>query len=167
MLCISIALVALLPIYGKLLRKIKTSIEVEDNGKLDEIDISGEEWFPSLKWFKEWLAEKRHKTIRVKLSGTTEFPRLAVYRSTKHIYAQLIDDEKNVTVCSASSVDKDLKEKLAHGGNIEAAKVVGEAIAKKALAAGVECVVFDRGGFLYHGRVAALADAAREAGLMF
>ena len=111
--------------------------------------------------------QKRHKTIRVKLAGTTEFPRLAVYRSTKHIYAQLIDDEKNVTVCSASSIDKDLKEKLAHGGNIEAAKVVGEAIAKKALAKGVECVVFDRGGFLYHGRVAALADAAREAGLMF
>ena len=92
--------------------------------------------------------QKRHRTIRTKLAGTTEFPRLAVYRSTKHIYAQLIDDEKNVTVCSASSVDKDLKEKLAHGGNIEAAKVVGEAIAKKALAKGVECVVFDRGGFL-------------------
>ena len=111
--------------------------------------------------------QKRHQAIRVKISGTTEFPRLAVYRSTKHIYAQLIDDEKHVTVCSASSVDKDLKEKLAHGGNIEAAKVVGEAIAKKAKAAGIECVVFDRGGFLYHGRIAALADAAREAGLMF
>ena len=111
--------------------------------------------------------QKRHRTIRTKLAGSTEFPRLAVYRSTKHIYAQLIDDEKNITVCSASSVDKELKEKLAHGGNIDAAKVVGEAIAKKALAAGIECVVFDRGGFLYHGRVAALADAAREAGLMF
>ena len=111
--------------------------------------------------------QKRHQALRVKLAGTTEFPRLAVYRSTKHIYAQLIDDEKHVTVCSASSVDKDLEEKLAHGGNIEAAKVVGEAIAKKALAKGIECVVFDRGGFLYHGRVAALADAAREAGLMF
>ena len=111
--------------------------------------------------------QERHQAIRVKLSGTSEFPRLAVYRSTKHIYAQLIDDEKHVTICSASSVDKDLKEKLAHGGNIDAAKVVGEAIAKKALKAGIECVVFDRGGFLYHGRVAALADAAREAGLMF
>lgn len=110
---------------------------------------------------------KRHCTLRIKLEGTTEFPRLAVYRSTKHIYAQLIDDEKNVTIVSASSIDKDLKEKLSHGGNIEAAKVVGEAIAKKALKAGVECVVFDRGGFLYHGRVAALADAAREAGLQF
>ncbi|RAI11953.1 MAG: 50S ribosomal protein L18 [Candidatus Melainabacteria bacterium] len=111
--------------------------------------------------------QKRHKSLRVKLEGTTEFPRLAVYRSTKHIYAQVIDDEKHVTVCSASSLDKDLKAQLKHGGNIEAAKVVGEAVAKKALKAGVECVVFDRGGFLYHGRVEALADAAREAGLQF
>ena len=111
--------------------------------------------------------QKRHKSLRTKLSGTAKFPRLAVYRSTKHIYAQIIDDENNVTIASASTVDKDLKEKLAHGGNIEAAKIVGEAVAKKAKKAGVECVVFDRGGFLYHGRVAALADAAREAGLMF
>lgn len=111
--------------------------------------------------------QKRHKSLRVKLEGTTEFPRLAVYRSTKHIYAQVIDDEKHVTVCSTSSLDKDLKAQLKHGGNIEAAKVVGEAVAKKALKAGVECVVFDRGGFLYHGRVEALADAAREAGLQF
>ena len=111
--------------------------------------------------------QKRHQTIRTKISGTSEFPRLAVYRSTKHIYAQLIDDEKHVTIASASSVDKELKEKLAHGGNIEAAKLVGEAIAKKAKAAGVECVVFDRGGFLYHGRIKALAEAAREAGLQF
>ena len=111
--------------------------------------------------------QKRHKSLRVKLEGTTEFPRLAVYRSTKHIYAQVIDDEKHVTVCSASSLDKDLKEHLKHGGNIEAAKVVGEAVAKKALKAGVECVVFDRGGFLYHGSVQALAEAAREAGLQF
>ena len=80
--------------------------------------------------------QKRHQSIRVKVSGTTEFPRLAVYRSTKHIYAQLIDDEKHVTIASASSVDKELKEKLAHGGNIEAAKVVGEAIANKAKKAG-------------------------------
>lgn len=111
--------------------------------------------------------QKRHQSLRVKLEGTTEFPRLAVYRSTKHIYAQLIDDEKHVTVCSASSLDKDLKDKLKHGGNIEAAKLVGESVAKKALKAGVECVVFDRGGFLYHGRVQALAEAAREAGLQF
>ena len=101
------------------------------------------------------------------MSGTNDTPRLCVFRSNSAIYAQLIDDEKHVTIASASSVDKDLKEKLAHGGNIEAAKVVGEAIAKKAKKAGIECVVFDRGGFLYHGRIAALADAAREAGLMF
>lgn len=111
--------------------------------------------------------QKRHQSIRVKLSGTTEAPRLAVYRSTKHIYAQLIDDVKGVTIASASSIDKDLREKLGHGGNIDAAKAVGEAIAKKALKAGVKNVVFDRGGFLYHGRIAAVADAAREAGLNF
>lgn len=111
--------------------------------------------------------QKRHQSIRVKLSGTTEAPRLAVYRSTKHIYAQLIDDVKGVTIVSASSVDKDLKVKLSHGGNIDSAKIVGEAIAKKALKKGVKDVVFDRGGFLYHGRIAALADAAREAGLNF
>ena len=111
--------------------------------------------------------QKRHQSIRVKLAGTTEFPRLAVYRSTKHIYAQLIDDVAKVTLCSASSIDKDLREKLGHGGNIDAAKAVGEAIAQKALKAGINEWVFDRGGFLYHGRVAALADAAREAGLNF
>ena len=112
-------------------------------------------------------AQKRHRRIRVKLSGTTESPRLAVYRSTKHIYAQIIDDTKHVTLASASSIDKDLKTSLAHGGNVESAKAVGEALAKKALAAGIKDVVFDRGGFLYHGRIAALADAAREAGLNF
>ncbi len=111
--------------------------------------------------------QKRHQSIRVKLSGTAEAPRLAVYRSTKHIYAQLIDDVKGVTIVSASSVDKDLKAKLQHGGNIESAKAVGEAVAKKALKKGVKNIVFDRGGFLYHGRIAALADAAREAGLTF
>lgn len=116
---------------------------------------------------KKTKVQKRHRSIRTKLSGTAEFPRLAVYRSTKHIYAQLIDDKKHVTITSASSNDKELREKLSHGGNIEAAKLVGETIAKKAKNAGIECVVFDRGGFLYHGRVAALADAAREAGLMF
>lgn len=110
---------------------------------------------------------KRHQTIRIKLSGTTEAPRLAVYRSTKHIYAQLIDDVKGVTIASASSIDKDLREKIGHGGNIDGAKAVGEAIAKKALKAGVKDCVFDRGGFLYHGRIAAVADAAREAGLNF
>lgn len=111
--------------------------------------------------------QKRHQTIRIKLSGTSESPRLAVYRSTKHIYAQVIDDVKGVTLASASSVDKDLKAKLGHGGNIGAAEAVGAAVAKKALKAGVKNVVFDRGGFLYHGRIQALADAAREAGLNF
>ena len=102
--------------------------------------------------------QKRHQSIRVKLAGTTEAPRLAVYRSTKHIYAQLIDDVKGITIVSASSVDKDLKVKLGHGGNIDSAKAVGQAIAKKALKKGVENVVFDRGGFLYHGRIAAIGN---------
>ena len=111
--------------------------------------------------------QKRHRRIRVKLSGTAEAPRLAVYRSTKHIYAQIIDDVKGVTLASASSNDKELKEKLAHGGNIAAAELVGETLASRALAKNIKDVVFDRGGFLYHGRVAALADAARNAGLNF
>ena len=112
-------------------------------------------------------ARKRHQRVRMKVSGDASCPRLAVYRSTKHIYSQMIDDVNKVTLCSASSIDKDLREKLAHGGNIEAAKVIGEAIAKKALKAGITECVFDRGGFLYHGRISALADAAREAGLNF
>ncbi len=110
---------------------------------------------------------KRHNRLRVKLMGTTEAPRLAVYRSTKHIYAQIIDDIKGVTLVSASSVDPELKSKISHGGNIEAAKLVGELIAKRAAKAKIKDVVFDRGGFLYHGRVSALADAAREGGLNF
>ena len=108
--------------------------------------------------------QKRHVRVRGKISGTAECPRLNVYRSLSNIYAQLIDDVKGETLAQASTVEKEFTE---YGGNIEAAKVVGETIAKKAKAAGIECVVFDRGGFLYHGRVAALADAAREAGLMF
>jgi len=116
---------------------------------------------------KKEQTRKRHERIRLKIKGTPESPRLAVYRSTKHIYAQLIDDVNHKTLASSSSNDKDLKEKLAHGGNIDAAKIVGETIAQKALKAGVKECVFDRGGFLYHGRVAALADAAREAGLDF
>ena len=111
--------------------------------------------------------QKRHKSIRVSIVGTSEYPRLAVYRSTKHIYAQVIDDEKHVTIASASSNDKDLKAQLGHGGNIEAAKAVGADIAKKAKEAKIKKVVFDRGGYQYHGRVEALADAARENGLEF
>lgn len=116
---------------------------------------------------KKEQTRKRHRRLRVKLSGTAEAPRLAVYRSTKHIYAQIIDDVKGVTLVSASSDDKELKTKLAHGGNIEAAKVVGAELAKRAAKKNITDVVFDRGGFLYHGRVAALADAAREGGLNF
>jgi|SRR5436190_21259734 len=104
-----------------------------------------------------------HTRIRRKVRGTTERPRLAVYRSLNHIYAQLIDDDKAQTIASASTTEKSLG--LKTGGNIEAAKKIGQAIAERALAAGVETVVFDRGGYLYHGRVKALTDAARAAGL--
>ena len=108
-----------------------------------------------------------HRRIRVKIEGCAERPRLAVYRSGKHIYAQLIDDVNHVTLASASTLDKDIRDNVKNGGNIEAAKLIGSTIAKKAKDNGIECVVFDRGGFLYHGRIAALADAAREAGLFF
>ena len=108
-----------------------------------------------------------HRRIRTKIEGCAERPRLAVYKSGKHIYAQLIDDVNHVTLASASSLDKDLKDQVKNGANIEAAKLVGTTVAKKAKEKGIECVVFDRGGFLYHGRIAALADAAREAGLFF
>lgn len=104
-----------------------------------------------------------HRRIRRKVRGTTERPRLAVYRSLNHIYAQVIDDEKSRTLASASTTEKTLRAQT--GGNIDAAKRVGQAIAERALAAGVEQVVFDRGGYLYHGRVKALTDAARAAGL--
>lgn len=110
---------------------------------------------------------KRHYRLRRRLSGTTAAPRLAVYRSGKHIYAQIIDDTQMVTLAAASSVDKELREKMKSGANLEAAKLVGSLIAQRAKAKGVEDVVFDRGGNLYHGRIAALADAAREGGLNF
>lgn len=107
---------------------------------------------------------KRHARVRTKISGTPEVPRLCVFRSTKHIYAQVIDDVNGVTLASASSMAKDFG---AGGGNVEGAKKVGELVAKAALAKGIENVVFDRGGYLYHGRVQALAEAARENGLKF
>lgn len=110
---------------------------------------------------------KKHLRMRNKLQGTTVRPRLSVYRSEKHIYAQIIDDTKGSTLVAASTVEKAVAEGLAATSNIDAAKAVGEAVAKKALAKGINEVVFDRGGFLYHGRVKALADAAREAGLQF
>ena len=114
---------------------------------------------------KKAATQKRHLRLRAKLSGTTEAPRLAVYRSTKHIYAQIIDDVTGKTLCSASSLDKELA--LSNGSNVEAATAVGTLVAKRALALNIEAVVFDRGGYLYHGRVKALADAARAAGLKF
>ena len=104
-----------------------------------------------------------HRRIRRKVQGSTERPRLAIYRSLNHIYAQLIDDEQGRTLASASTTEKDLRG--ATGGNIEAARRVGRTIAERAQAAGINSVVFDRGGYLYHGRVKALTDAAREAGL--
>ena len=105
---------------------------------------------------------RRHRRVRGKISGTAERPRLDVFRSAKHIYAQVIDDVQGVTLASASSMDKDFN---AYGGNVEAAKKVGEAIAKKCLEKGITEVVYDRGGFVYQGRVQALAEGAREAGL--
>ncbi len=104
-----------------------------------------------------------HTRIRKKVQGTQERPRLAVYRSTNHIYAQVIDDESGKTLAAASTTEKDMG--LKSGGNIEAAQKVGKAIAERALSAGVNQVVFDRGGYVYHGRVKALIDATREAGL--
>jgi large subunit ribosomal protein L18 len=104
-----------------------------------------------------------HTRIRRRVRGTQERPRLAIFRSLNHIYAQVIDDERAVTIASASTVEKDLRGTT--GGNIEAAQRVGRAIAERAIAAGVEQVVFDRGGFRFHGRIKALTDAAREAGL--
>ena len=104
-----------------------------------------------------------HQRIRRKVRGTTTRPRLAVYRSLNHIYAQLIDDEKAQTIAAASTTEKALG--LKTGGNIDAAKKIGQTIAERALAAGVSSVVFDRGGYLYHGRIKALTDAARAAGL--
>lgn len=105
--------------------------------------------------------------MRRRVEGSTERPRLCVYRSLGHIYAQLIDDKTGKTLVSASSVDQETKKNLKGGGNIAAAKVIGKAVAERAKAAGVVKVVFDRGGYKYHGRVKALADAAREAGLQF
>ena len=107
---------------------------------------------------------KRHARVRAKISGTPERPRLNVYRSTKHIYAQLIDDVNGVTLASASSMDKDFE---GVGGNTEAAGKVGTKIAERALAKNITEVVFDRGGYLYHGRVKELAEGAREGGLKF
>ena len=116
---------------------------------------------------KNIARQKRQLRARRNIIGNAERPRLNVFRSLKHIYAQIINDTTGVTLVSASTVDKELEAKVEYGGNIEAAKVVGEAIAKRALEKGITKVVFDRAGNIYHGRVAALAAAAREAGLEF
>ena len=108
---------------------------------------------------------ERHKRVRTKVSGTKDIPRLNVFRSAKHISVQIIDDVEGKTLVSCSTMEKDLK--ITNGGNIEAAKIVGAEIAKRAKKAKITKVVFDRGGYLYHGRVEALADAARENGLEF
>jgi large subunit ribosomal protein L18 len=110
---------------------------------------------------------KRHLRVRKKIAGTSERPRLNIFRSSKHMYAQIIDDTNGVTLAAASTQDKELRDSIGNGGNVEAAKKVGQLIAERAKAKGLDKVVFDRGGYLYHGRVQALADAAREAGLEF
>ena len=109
----------------------------------------------------------RHERVRKNLTGTPEMPRLCVFRSSKNIYAQVIDDVNGKTICSASTLDKEIREQAAYGGNKEAAKLVGELVGKRAKEAGIETVCFDRGGYLYHGRVKELADGARSAGLNF
>ena len=111
--------------------------------------------------------QKRHMRVRNKISGTQERPRLSVYRSLNNIYAQVIDDVAQNTIVSASTLDEELKGKLNGTGNKEAAKLVGELVAKRAIEKGIKAVVFDRGGYIYHGRVKELADAARNAGLEF
>ena len=113
---------------------------------------------------KKEIRNRIHKRIRRKLSGTAARPRLAVFRSVAHIYAQVIDDVAGATVVSASSVDKEAK---TNGGNVAAAKAIGKLVAERAKEKGIKSVVFDRGGYQYHGRVKALADAARAAGLEF
>ena len=119
-----------------------------------------------MKLDKNVSREKRHTRIRKRITGTPERPRLNIYRSLAHIYAQVIDDTKGHTLAAASSLDANLRGEKS-GGNVEGAQAVGRLIAERAKAAGVEKVVFDRGGYLYHGRVKALADAAREGGLDF
>jgi large subunit ribosomal protein L18 len=111
--------------------------------------------------------QRIHRRVRVRVDGTTQRPRLSVYRSLGHIYAQVIDDQTGRTLAAASSIDKETRKELKTGGNLEAAKIIGRKIGERARAAGIELVVFDRGGYKYHGRIAALAAAAREAGLKF
>lgn len=116
---------------------------------------------------RDAIRRRKHLAIRNKISGTAERPRLSIYRSNNNIFAQLVDDVNGVTLVSASTIDKEIKGNVKHGGNIESAKLVGKAIAERAVAKEISVVVFDRSGYKYTGRVAALAEAAREAGLKF
>ena len=113
------------------------------------------------------VREKKHARLRNRISGTTECPRLAVFRSNNHMYAQIIDDTVGNTLVSASTLEKAVKDSVDHTNDVAAAASVGKAIAEKALAKGIKTVVFDRGGYVYKGKIKALADAAREAGLEF
>jgi large subunit ribosomal protein L18 len=119
------------------------------------------------KGIKNEARQKRHLRLRKRVSGSAQKPRLNVFRSLNHIYAQIIDDQSGMTLVSASTLEKEVRGSLEYGGNTEAAKAVGSSIAKRALDKGITKVVFDRGGYIYHGRVAALAAAARESGLEF
>ncbi|MCR4398488.1 MAG: 50S ribosomal protein L18 [Firmicutes bacterium] len=116
---------------------------------------------------KEAGRRRRHLRVRKRVIGSPERPRLSVFRSLKHIYAQIVVDTDGQTVVHASSLDPEIRAKMKHGGNVDAARAVGDLVARKALEKGITTVVFDRGGYLYHGRVRALADAARAAGLQF
>ena len=120
-----------------------------------------------MKLTRQQSKQRRHRRIRGKVNGSPERPRLAVFRSNQHIYAQVIDDTKQHTLAAASTVEAEVKSKLSSGGTCEASSEVGKLVAKRAQEKGVSKVVFDRGGNLYHGRIKALADAAREAGLDF
>ena len=121
-----------------------------------------------MKTFTHLARKKRHRKIRGKIQGTQQRPRLFVFRSAKHIYAQVINDDTGHVIASASTLDQVVLEKIkGYTGNVEASKIVGESVAKKLLDESISSVVFDRGGFLYHGRVKALADSARKAGLNF
>ena len=116
---------------------------------------------------RQEISAKKHMKIRNRFSGTAERPRLAVFRSNNHVYAQVIDDVAGKTLVSASTLEKDIKAELKNTDDTDAATKVGEIVAKRALEKGIKAVVFDRGGYIYHGKVKALADAAREAGLEF
>jgi len=119
------------------------------------------------KMIRNEARQKRHRVVRNKIHGTADRPRLNVYRSLNHIYAQIIDDDSGTTLLSVSTMDKEVKDKADKGYNVDAATAVGQIIAGRALEKGIRDIVFDRGGYKYHGRIKALADAAREAGLNF